>query len=184
MKKSNTLIKYIIEGSIVFLSVFLSFYITGLNREKNMKERKNILLKDLSNSMIQDTLQIHSYIAEKEVILKSWSLIRDDIDSNHKILSDDEFFNEYQKGQIGRTFMSRNGIFNQMISTGNIELIENEKLKNNLIEIFNHLRARNESTTNIIDKIVYLVNQPLIDNKFRIKRNLYGEKALTTSNKI
>ena len=94
MKKSNTLIKYIIEGSIVFLSVFLSFYITGLNREKSMKERKNILLKDLSNSMIQDTLQIHSYIAEKEVILKSWSLIRDDIDSNHKILSDDEFFNE------------------------------------------------------------------------------------------
>ena len=184
MKKSNTLIKYIIEGSIVFLSVFLSFYITDVNREKNMKERKNILLKDLSNSMIQDTLQIYSYIAEKEIILKSWSLIRDDIDSNHKILSDDEFFNEYQKGQIGRTFMSRNGIFNQMISTGNIELIENYKLKNNLIEIFNHLRARNESTTNLIDRRVFLVNQPLIDDKFRIKRNLYGEKALTASNKI
>ena len=75
MKKSNTLIKYIIEGSIVFLSVFLSFYITDVNREKNMKERKNILLKDLSNSMIQDTLQIYSYIAEKEIILKSWKFI-------------------------------------------------------------------------------------------------------------
>ena len=71
MKKSNTLIKYIIEGSIVFLSVFLSFYITDVNREKNMKERKNILLKDLSNSMIQDTLQIYSYIAEKEIILET-----------------------------------------------------------------------------------------------------------------
>jgi len=61
---------------------------------------------------------------------------------------------------------------------------ENETLKNNLIEIFNHLRARNESTSNLIDKIVYTVNIPLIDDKFRIKRNLYGEKALTATNKI
>ena len=72
----------------------------------------------------------------------------------------------------------------KMISTGNIELIENYKLKNNLIEIFNHLRARNESTSNLIDKIVYTVNIPLIDDKFRIKRNLYGEKALSATNKI
>lgn len=35
-----------------------------------------------------------------------------------------------------------------------------------------------------MDKIVYTVNNPLIDDKFRIKRNLYGEKALTTTNKI
>ena len=44
--------------------------------------------------------------------------------------------------------------------------------------------ARNESTSNLIDKIVYTVNIPLIDDKFRIKRNLYGEKALSATNKI
>jgi len=184
MKKNSTLTKYFIEGSIVFLSVFFSFYLTDVKRLKSMKESKNVLLKDLSNSMIEDTLQITGFIDARRNILESLRLIRDDIDSNHTILNDDEFFNEFSNEDIGRTFMSRNGIFNQMISTGNIELIENEKLKYNLIEVFNHLKARNESITKIIDETVYIHQLPLMNEMFRIKLDVIGNKAIYGNKKV
>ena len=35
-------------------------------------------------------------------------------------------------------FFPKEGVFNQMISTGTFELIKSKKLKTNLLEIYNH----------------------------------------------
>ena len=162
MKYSKGYKSYLIEGVIVFLSVLFSFYITGLSKIKKDKISKNISLKDLSNTMIDDTLQIREILKNKELSITNLELIIKDIDNKHIYLTDDAFFETYIQTNLGQTFMPRKGIFNQLISTGGLELIKSKKLKNNLIEIFNHLKERNESISRIIDELVFIKYQPLI----------------------
>jgi hypothetical protein len=168
---------YLIEGVIVFLSVLFSFYITGLNTIKKDKISKNISLKDLSNTMINDTFQIREILKNKELCITNLALIIRDIDNKHIYLTDDVFFETYIQTNLGQTFMPRKGIFNQLISTGGLELIKSKELKNNLIEIFNHLKERNESISRIIDELVFIKYQPLIYSKFRIRMKQIGKEA-------
>jgi hypothetical protein len=177
MKYSKGYKSYLIEGVIVFLSVLFSFYITGLNKIKKDKISKNISLKDLSDTMIIDTLQIREILKNKELSITNLELIIRDIDNKHIYLTDDAFFETYIQIDVGQTFMPRKGIFNQLISTGGLELIKSKELKNNLIEIFNHLKERNESVSRIIDEVVFIKYQPLIDSKFRTRRKQIGKEA-------
>ena len=177
MKYSKGYKSYLIEGVIVFLSVLFSFYITGLSKIKKDKISKNISLKDLSNTMIDDTLQIREILKNKELSITNLELIIKDIDNKHIYLTDDAFFETYIQTNLGQTFMPRKGIFNQLISTGGLELIKSKKLKNNLIEIFNHLKERNESISRIIDELVFIKYQPLIYSKFRTRIKQIGKEA-------
>ena len=180
MKYSKGYKSYLIEGVIVFLSVLFSFYITGLNNIKKDKISKNISLKDLSNTMIIDTLQIREILKNKELSITNLELIIRDIDNKHIYLTDDAFFETYIQIDVGQTFMPRKGIFNQLISTGGLELIKSKELKNNLIEIFNHLKERNESISRIIDELVFIKYLPLIDSKFRTKRKQLEKESEIT----
>ena len=92
MKYSKGYKSYLIEGVIVFLSVLFSFYITGLNKIKKDKISKNISLKDLSDTMIIDTLQIREILKNKELSITNLELIIRDIDNKHIYLTDDAFF--------------------------------------------------------------------------------------------
>jgi hypothetical protein len=184
MKYSKGYKSYLIEGVIVFLSVLFSFYITGLNKIKKDEFSKNISLKALSNTMINDTLQISEIIKNKELCINNLELIIRDIDNKHKLLSDDAFFETYAQTDIGQTFMPRKGIFNQLISTGGLELIKSNELKSNLIELFNHLKERNESISRIIDEVVYIEYRPIIYSKFRARLKQTGKEEIYGKTKI
>ena len=184
MEYSKGYKSYLIEGVIVFLSVLFSFYITGLNKIKKDELSKNISLNDLSNTMINDTLQIREIIKNKEQSINNLELIIRDIDSKHKLLTDDAFFEAYVQTYVGQTFMPRKGIFNQLISTGNIELIQSSELKNNLIELFNHLKERNESMSRIMDEMVYTVHRPIIYTNFRARLKQTGKEEIYGKSKI
>ena len=184
MRYSKGYKSYLIEGVIVFLSVLFSFYITGLNKIKKDELSKNISLNDLSNTMINDTLQIRDIIKNKELSINNLELIIKDIDNKHKLFTNDAFFDAYEQTRVGQTFMPRKGIFNQLISTGGLELINSKELKNNLIELFNHLKERNESMSKIIDEVVFREYKPLIYSKFRARRKQIGKEEIYGKTKI
>ena len=68
---------------------------------------------------------------------------------------------------IGISFFPREGIFNQLIATGSFELIENEKLKSLLLEIYNHQTNRNYATSYQIDLFAIKLDEEIHQN-FRI----------------
>ena len=53
--------------------------------------------------------------------------------------------------KVSYSFFPQEGIFNQLISTGSFELIENENLKLLLLKIYNHQNNRNYAISNLID---------------------------------
>ena len=81
-------------------------------------------LKDLRLTLDDDVNQI-SHL--KEVLNKSVSYInqiQDDIDQNHSLLNDSITISKLIDIEVGISFFSKDGIYNQLIATDAFELIK------------------------------------------------------------
>ena len=88
--------------------------------------------------------------------------------------------------EVGFSFFPKDGIFEQLISTGTFELIKNNELKRLLLEMFNHQKDRNYVTSQEIDQW-NIISRGEILNKFRIRFSynsfdgeFYGSRTVNT----
>ena len=180
--KSN--LKYISEAAVIIFSIFLSFYFEDIRKDKEDFNTKNELVADLISSLDDDLIQIENLINILQDSEKYITEILNDIDSNHNNLSDIEAIKTLLQIEVGFSFFPKDGIFEQLISTGTFELIKNDELKRTLLEMFNHQKERNYATSNEID----LFNKGfrgLFLKKFRVRFNynsfdgvFYGSRSL------
>lgn len=112
--------------------------------------------------------------------------ILNDIDLNHKNLSDLEAIKTILDIEVGISFFPKDGIFEQLISTGTFELIKNNELKKLLLEMFNHLKDRNYATSTEIDQW-NISKRGEILKKFRVRFSynsydgeFYGSRTVNT----
>jgi hypothetical protein len=184
MKKSY--LGYLIEGIVISLSILLSLFLGNINESYSDTEKKNNYLKDLSITLEEDIDQIRNLIS---ILNNSEDLIielQNDIDKKKRELTSDEIISILIKIEVGFSFFPQDGVFNQMISTGSFELIENTDLKKNLLEMYNHQIARNYATSQEIDNFnIKFRGEPY--NRFRIRFDynlldgeFYGTRKLTS----
>lgn len=184
MIKNN--LKYLIEGFVIILSIFISFYIEDVRKGNEDFETKNELVGDLIVSLEDDLVQIDKLI---DILKKSENNILEllnDIDSNHEILSNTEAIKKLLDIEVGISFFPKDGIFEQLISTGTFELIKNNELKRALLEMFNHQKERNYATSNEIDMWNADYRGEIL-KKFRVRftynsfdGEFYGSRTLNT----
>ena len=151
LDKKSRVKSYIYDGIVIFIGVFLSFFVEDLRVQNLNDHRKNQYLKDLRLTLDDDVNQINHL---KEVLNKSVSYInqiQDDIDQNHSLLNDSITISKLIDIEVGISFFSKDGIYNQLIATDAFELIKSTELKNILLEMYNHLKERNIATSNEID---------------------------------
>ena len=166
----NILARGGIEFLAVFLGIALSFYVEEWQTEKDNERKKDQYLSDLTNTLEMDIQQINKLL---ETLINSEKLITEiqsDIDENHKALSDIETLNKLLDVEVGFSFFPQDGIFNQLISTGSFELIENVELKNILLEMYNHQKQRNYATSTEIDHFNIRFRNEILD-EFRVSFN-------------
>ena len=175
---------YLIQGLIILFSILLSLSLENLNDRNRDIEKKNSYLIDLSNTLKEDVTQIQSLRSILNESVKTINLLQNDIESNNQTLSDEQIISLIITVEVGFSFFPQDGVFNQMISTGYFELIENERLKKNLLEMYNHQMARNYATSLEIDNFnIEFRRSPY--EKFRIRFNynltdgeFYGAREL------
>tara|TARA_B100001769_G_scaffold190340_1_gene151199 strand:+ start:866 stop:1570 length:705 start_codon:yes stop_codon:yes gene_type:complete len=178
--------KYLLEGFVIFFSVFLSFYVGNLNQERSNYEKKQQYIDDLISTLTKDIEQIESLLDQLYVSEEYINDIQNDIDSKHILLSDKEVINKLIEIEVGFSFFPKDGIFNQMISTGTFELINNRDLKMNLLEMYNHQKERNNATSKEIDEFnLSFRNLPYSKFRIRFDYNLlegkfYGTRTLNS----
>jgi len=184
MKKSY--LGYLIEGIVISLSILLSLFLGNINESYSDTEKKNNYLKDLSITLEEDIDQIRNLIS---ILNNSEDLIielQNDIDKKKRELTSDEIISILIKIEVGFSFFPQDGVFNQMISTGSFELIENTDLKKNLLEMYNHQIARNYATSQEIDNFnIRFRGEPYNRYRIRFDYNLlegefYGTRKLTS----
>ena len=184
MKKSY--LGYLIEGIVISLSILLSLFLGNINEFYSDTGKKNNYLNDLSITLEEDINQIRNLIS---ILNNSEDLIielQNDIDKKKRELTSDEIISILIKIEVGFSFFPQDGVFNQMISTGSFELIENTDLKKNLLEMYNHQIARNYATSQEIDNFnIRFRGEPYNRYRIRFDYNLldgefYGTRKLTS----
>ena len=137
--------KYLFEGLVIFFSVFLSLYVGNLNEKRTNFEKKQQYIIDLIEILNQDVFQVEKLMDQLNKSEKFINSIQNDIDSQHNLLSDSEVIDMLIDIEVGFSFFPKDGIFNQMISTGTFELIKNNRYwdENDLVLIFKNLQEIN-----------------------------------------
>ena len=122
--------KYLFEGLVIFSSVLLSLYLGNLNQVASNVDKKNAYLKDLIKTLNDDIHQIESLLETLYQSEEKISSLQNDIDQQHQLLEDKGVITQLIDIEVGFSFFPKDGIYNQMISTGAFELINNNDLKN------------------------------------------------------
>ena len=164
LDKKSRIKSYIYDGIVIFVGVFLSFFVEDLRVQNLNDHRKNQYLKDLRLTLDDDVDQINHL---KEVLNKSVSYInqiQDDIDQNHSLMNDTITISKLIDIEVGISFFSKDGIYNQLIATDAFELIKSTELKNILLEMYNHLKERNIATSNEIDQFNIGFRRTILEN--------------------
>lgn len=182
--KFSEIKKYLLEGLVIFSSVFLSFYLEEIRIEDRNESDKNELVLDLVKTLEQDIDQIKSLLKILYTSEELISEIQNDIDQGHSLYSNIDVINKLIDIEVGISFFPKDGIYNQLIATGSFELIGNNDLKIKLLEMYNHQRDRNFATSLEIDTFNVRFRNDLLD-EFRIRFNynsydgeFYGTRSL------
>ena len=179
-------LKYFFQSFIIILSVFISFFIEDIRKSNENVIKKNELVADLIVSLDDDLIQIDELLKILQNSEKNILEILNDIDLNHKNLSDLDAISTILDIEVGFSFFPKDGIFEQLISTGTFELIKNNELKRLLLEMFNHQKDRNYATSEEIDQW-NIMSRGEILKRFRIRFSynsfdgeFYGSRTLNT----
>ena len=143
--------RYAFEAVVIISGILLSFYIEELRIERKNIKQKNEILVDLKYTAEDDLKQIILIESLLFNTIESVELLLKDIKNNHSDLTDREAVENIFNIEVATSFIPKDGIYNELISTGSFELIENRRLKSTLLEVYNHLKERNYTISAIID---------------------------------
>ena len=179
-------LKYFLQSFVIILSIFISFFFEDVRKNKEDILTKNELVSDLIISLDEDLIQIDNLLEILQDSEKNILEILNDIDLNHKNLTDLEAIKIILDIEVGISFFPKDGIFEQLISTGTFELIKNNELKKLLLEMFNHQKDRNYATSTEIDQWNISKRGQILKN-FRVRFSynsydgeFYGSRTVNT----
>ena len=179
-------LKYFLQSFVIILSIFISFFFEDVRKNKEDILTKNELVSDLIISLDEDLIQIDNLLEILQHSEKNILEILNDIDLNHKNLTDLEAIKIILDTEVGISFFPKDGIFEQLISTGTFELIKNNELKKLLLEMFNHQKDRNYATSTEIDQWNISKRGQILKN-FRVRFSynsydgeFYGSRTVNT----
>ena len=179
-------LKYFLQSFVIILSIFISFFFEDVRKNKEDILTKNDLVSDLIISLDEDLIQIDNLLKILQDSEKNILEILNDIDLNHKNLTDLEAIKIILDTEVGISFFPKDGIFEQLISTGTFELIKNNELKKLLLEMFNHQKDRNYATSTEIDQWNISKRGQILKN-FRVRFSynsydgeFYGSRTVNT----
>ena len=178
------MIKHVIEGPVIICGILLSLYIGELNTQKNNIEIKKELIQDLNRSLNDDLEQIKIIQNILENSLNQISKLQDDIESNHQNLSDQEAINLILDIEVAASFFPSIGVYNELISSGSYELVNNSELKRTLIDLYETQKERNYTMSLSLDNLaLQYVRETLEKFNIRFTYNIsegevYGDRVI------
>ena len=121
--------RYILEFIIIITGVVLSFYLDDLRQLNEKESYKDTLIEELLVTSQEDLKQIEKITLDLNKVQSFIKELLLDLEDKQKNISDSEIAEKYlfitQKMSV--SFFPQNGTFNQLISTGSIELIDSKE---------------------------------------------------------
>ena len=155
--------KYFLEFLVVFFGILLSFMIDNRIKYSERVDNKNFLLEQLNEVIKEDQNQLKIVESTLKDCLESISILI--YDYKNKILHDSVVVKHFSNvsSKMSISFFPQKSIYNQIVQSQYLELIENKKLKENLASLYEHLNDRNESANLKLDLFNQEFDLALID---------------------
>ena len=155
--------KYFLEFLVVFFGILLSFMIDNRMKYSERVDNKNFLLEQLNEVIKEDQAQLKIVESTLKDCLESISILI--YDYKNKILHDSVVVKHFSNvsSKMSISFFPQKSIYNQIVQSQYLELIENKKLKENLASLYEHLNDRNESVNLKLDLFNQEFDLALID---------------------
>ena len=167
-------IKYSFEFVVIILGILVSLLLEQRRQNEIEINRKNNTIKQLINVIDEDIDQIEGFIYLQNYSLKSCNLIFDNLNNKNKMSEDSIIFHLSSVGRALRSFFPQEGIFNQLVNSDLIKMINSDKLKTNLFKLYNEDLKRHEVHTKEFDKF-------FLDYNYRLSENFYLQDTWSTS---
>mgnify|MGYP001303132167 FL=1 len=165
----NNYIRYILEFIIIITGVVLSFYLDDLRQLNEKESYKDTLIEELLITSEEDLKQIEKITYDLNQVQVFIKQLLSDLEDKQKNISDAEVAEKYlfitQKMSV--SFFPQNGTFNQLISTGSIELIDSKQFRRVLLNNYTHYYERNSANNRTLDDL-YLAFGANIDPKITV----------------
>ena len=129
-------LRYGLEFVVIVLGVFISFHVQELQDESADRVMKNEALEQLVRVMQDDLGQIESFVALQSESLRHANAFLDK-KSSWVGQEDSAMVCLSHVGRALRSFFPQEGVFNQIVSSDLVELIENHELKSGLFRLYN-----------------------------------------------
>ena len=147
--------RYILEFIIIITGVVLSFYLDDLRQLNEKESYKDTLIEELLVTSQEDLKQIEKITLDLNKVQAFIKELLLDLEDEQKDISDSEIAEKYlfitQKMSV--SFFPQNGTFNQLISTGSIELIDSKKFRRVLLNNYTHYYERNSANNRTLDDL-------------------------------
>lgn len=170
MMKMKSNFRYLLEFLIIITGVLISFYLDDVRQLNEKKGYKNKLISELLVSSEQDLAQIENITKDLNKVQNNIAMMLNDIDDGAKNLDDSDIAEKYlfvtQKMSV--SFFPQNGTFDQLISTGSMELIDSDKFRRVLLNNYTHYYDRNSANNRTLDDL-YLAFGANIDPHILVK---------------
>ena len=153
MFKNN--LRLLIEFIVIISGVLLSFYIDDFRQLQNQKLEKDILIGELVITAREDLKQIQNLKKDLIKVQDNIKIFLKDIQDNRKDIADKEIAINYLfiSEKMSVSFFPQDGIFSQLTSTGSLQLIKSNTLKNLLLRNFTHYLDRNQANNRTLDDL-------------------------------
>ena len=181
-------IRYFLEFIIIITGVVLSFYLDDLRQLNEKESYKDTLIEELLITSKEDLNQIEKITFDLNQVQVFIKELLADLDDSKKDIGDAEIAEKYlfitQKMSV--SFFPQNGTFNQLISTGSIELIDSKEFRRVLLNNYTHYYERNSANNRTLDDL-YLAFGANIDPKITVSSIekddasfIYSDQAVST----
>ena len=138
----NKILAFFRELILIILGVFLAFQVNVWNENRKSKNEIKVLLKGLVEDLKGDSLRLHMLIYDYEQTLRNNLKMQDGL-KNKQIIQLEYPPNFLSISQIN----IRNTTYNEMVSSGKIHIIEDDSLRNRIIEYYRELERNNYYTS-------------------------------------
>jgi hypothetical protein len=148
-------LRYLVEFLVIITGVVLSFYLDDLRQLNEKKGYKDTLIEELLVTSQEDLKQINKITEDLNNVQIYIDDFLTDLSDGEKNLTDDQIAEKYlfivQKMSV--SFFPQNGTFNQLISTGSLDLIDSKEFRRVLLNNYTHYYERNSANNRTLDDL-------------------------------
>ena len=162
MKK--VILKYLVEFIVIIVGILISLSLESARQNAIENELKNKIIKRLVGVIEEDINQIDGFIFLQNYSLKSCNKLFGNLSGENKMPQDSIIYHISSVGRALRSFFPQESIFDQLVSSDLIKMIESEELTMKLFKLYNEDLRRHDVHTKEFDNFFLKFNYSLSEN--------------------